>query len=53
MVGITRYRVGAMWRPRCGCFAVGTTEDGKTRNLYLALDAQTWPLLAIPVFFTS
>jgi hypothetical protein len=40
--------VRAMWRPKCGCFAVGTTEDGKTRNLYLALDAQTWPLLAIP-----
>ena len=40
--------VRAMWRPKCSCFAVGTTEDGKTRNLYLALDAQTWPLLAIP-----
>jgi hypothetical protein len=40
--------VRAMWRPKCGCFAVGTTEDGKTHNLYLALDAQTWPLLAIP-----
>jgi hypothetical protein len=40
--------VRAMWRPKCGCFAVGTTEDGKTRNPYLALDAQTWPLLAIP-----
>lgn len=40
--------VRAMWRPTCGCFAVGTTEDGKTRNLYLALDAQIWPLLAIP-----
>ncbi|MBV9550352.1 MAG: hypothetical protein JO256_11845 [Alphaproteobacteria bacterium] len=40
--------VHAMWRPDCGCFAVGTTEDGKTRNLYLALDAQIWPLLAIP-----
>jgi len=40
--------VHAMWRPECGCFAVGTAEDGKTRNLYLALDAQTWPLLAIP-----
>jgi len=40
--------VRAMWRPKCGCFAVGTAEDGKTRNLYLALDAQTWPLLAIP-----
>ena len=40
--------VNAMWRSECGCFAVGTTEDGKTRNLFLALDAQTWPLLAIP-----
>jgi hypothetical protein len=40
--------VNAMWRPECGCFAVGTAEDGKTRNLFLALDAQTWPLLAIP-----
>jgi hypothetical protein len=40
--------VRVMWRPKCGCFAVGTTADGKTRNLYLALDAQTWPLLAIP-----
>jgi hypothetical protein len=40
--------VRAMWRPKCLCFAVGTKEDGKTRNLYLALDAQTWPLLAIP-----
>lgn len=40
--------VEAMWRPECGCFAVGTVEDGKTRNSYLALDAQTWPLLAIP-----
>lgn len=40
--------VKAMWRPKCGCFAVGTVGDGKTLNLYLALDAQTWPLLAIP-----
>ena len=40
--------VRAMWRRKCGCFAVGTIEDGKTRNPYLALDAQTWPLLAIP-----
>jgi hypothetical protein len=37
-----------MWRAECGCFAVGTIQDGKTRNSYLALDAQTWPLLAIP-----
>jgi hypothetical protein len=27
---------------------VGTKEDGKTHNPYLALDAQIWPLLAIP-----
>lgn len=40
--------VQAMWRPACGCFAVGTGADGKTLNLYLALDAQAWPLLAIP-----
>jgi hypothetical protein len=40
--------VHAMWRPACGCFAVGTGMDGKTPNLYLALDAQIWPLLAIP-----
>jgi hypothetical protein len=37
-----------MWQAECGCFAVGTTEDGTTRNRYLALDAQLWPLLAIP-----
>lgn len=39
--------VRAMWRSECQCFAVGTARDGQTRNLYLALDAQTWPLLAI------
>ena len=40
--------VGAMWTSSCGCFAVGTGEDGITHNPYLALDAQVWPLLAIP-----
>jgi hypothetical protein len=40
--------VRAMWRPACGCFAVGTGTDGTTLNTFLALDAQTWPLLAIP-----
>jgi hypothetical protein len=40
--------VAAMWTPSCGCFAVGTGEDGITHNPYLALDAQVWPLLAIP-----
>ena len=40
--------VRAMWSDACACFAVGTIEDGKTRNPYLALDAQIWPLLALP-----
>lgn len=40
--------VRAMWSATCNCFAVGTIEDGKTRNPYLALDAQIWPLLALP-----
>ena len=37
-----------MWDTSCDCFAVGTTEDGITRNHYLALDAQLWPLMALP-----
>ena len=41
--------VGAMWDDGCACFAVGTTEDGITLNDHvLALDAELWPLLAIP-----
>jgi hypothetical protein len=40
--------VAAMWREDCGCFAVGTGLDGKTPNTFLALDAQLWPLLALP-----
>jgi hypothetical protein len=40
--------VRAMWTPSCSCFAVGTGEDGITHNPYLALDAQLWPLLAMP-----
>jgi hypothetical protein len=40
--------VAAMWDPKCRCFAAGTTENGTTRNNTLALDAQIWPLLAIP-----
>jgi hypothetical protein len=39
--------VGAMWDDGCGCFAVGTTDDGVTPNHVLALDAELWPLLAI------
>jgi hypothetical protein len=40
--------VDAMWSPECACFAAGTGVDGVTRNSLLALDAQVWPLLAIP-----
>ena len=40
--------VDAMWDSACACFASGTTDDGVTRNPILALDAQVWPLLAIP-----
>jgi hypothetical protein len=40
--------VGAMWDEGCGCFAVGTGDDGVTPNHMLALDAELWPLLAIP-----
>lgn len=40
--------VKAMWLESCACFAVGTLEDGTTPNLVMALDAEIWPLLAIP-----
>ena len=40
--------VAAMWSAGCGCYAVGTAEDGVTLNTLLALDAQVWPLLALP-----
>lgn len=40
--------VTAMWRAECRCFAVGTGLDGHTRNELLALDAQLWPILALP-----
>lgn len=40
--------VAAMWDDGCGCFHVGTTEDGATPNRALALDAQLWPLIAVP-----
>ncbi len=40
--------VKAMWDPGCGCFAAGTADDGSTPNPFLALDAQVWPLLALP-----
>jgi hypothetical protein len=40
--------VAAMWDGKRGCFAAGTGLDGKTPNRFLALDAQLWPLLALP-----
>ena len=40
--------VAAMWDRKCNCFAAGTTENGTTLNTTLALDAQIWPLLAVP-----
>jgi hypothetical protein len=40
--------VEAMWYPQRGAFAAGTSADGVTRNPLLALDAQVWPLLALP-----
>jgi hypothetical protein len=45
--------VDAMWNADCGCFAVGTGEDGETVNPMLALDAQVWPLLALPGMATK
>lgn len=40
--------VAAMWNEKCGCFDAGMAEDSKARNTTLALDAQIWPLLALP-----
>jgi len=40
--------VATMWNPKCNCFDAGMAEDSKARNTTLALDAQVWPLLALP-----
>ncbi|MDY0882405.1 hypothetical protein ACFPL7_22715 [Dongia soli] len=40
--------VSAMWDNACACFATGTGDDGVSINRFLALDAQVWPLLALP-----
>jgi hypothetical protein len=40
--------VESMWLPDCRCFAAGTGRDGVKPNPLLALDAQLWPLLALP-----
>lgn len=43
-----RKLVAVMWDERRGCFAAGTGLDGRTPNHFLVLDAQLWPLLALP-----
>lgn len=48
LAGSARHFVEAMWNADCACFAAGTTEDGVTPNPTLSLDAQVWPLLALP-----
>jgi hypothetical protein len=40
--------VDAMWNAGDSYFAVGTAEDGVKINPLLALDAQIWPLMALP-----
>jgi len=40
--------VERMWDHERSAFAAGTAEDGVSRNLLLALDAQVLPLLALP-----
>ena len=40
--------VMAMWQAHQGCFVTGTAADGISRNGFIALDAQIWPLLALP-----
>ena len=45
--------VDAMWNTICGCFVTGTAEDGVTENPILAVDAQIWPLIAIPGLVNS
>jgi hypothetical protein len=40
--------VRSMWDTDSGYFAVGAAEDGVRINPLLALDAQIWPLMAMP-----
>jgi hypothetical protein len=48
MATAAEHFVDTMWDPACACFAAGTAEDGVTHNPTLALDAQVWPLTALP-----
>jgi len=43
----TRF-VETMWDSQRNCFAAGTGDDGVTLNPTLSLDAQVWPLTALP-----
>lgn len=40
--------VAAMWDAQRNCFVTGTGDDGATINPIIVLDAQIWPLLALP-----
>jgi hypothetical protein len=40
--------VESMWLADCRCFAAGTGRDGLAPNKLVALDAQLWPLMALP-----
>jgi hypothetical protein len=45
--------VAAVWDEGCRCFATGIIEDGVTHSPLLALDAELWPLMAVPGMNTS
>jgi hypothetical protein len=46
--GAAQRFVASMWRSDGAYFAVGVAEDGVKVNPLLALDAQIWPLMALP-----
>jgi len=46
--GEAEHFVEAMWDEQRNCFAAGTGDDGITLNPTLSLDAQVWPLTALP-----
>ncbi len=48
-----RHFILGVWRPECGCFAVGTFDDGIGLNPVVTLDAQSIPLLALPELSAS
>ena len=48
LAGKAQHFVEAMWKADCACFAAGTGDDGVTTNPTLSLDAQIWPLTALP-----